>query len=386
MLTGSRFLFRRAVSALVAVPAVSALALVAACSSEADTDSGQGTTTTAPSECNEGAGTQHDGEPPAAAEAASAPEASELVFAVTRFEQGGFDYGEEGNPWKGYGFNLDATVSTELGDCTCKASSGAKPGNVFPDGQSGRDNNYGKVLVPMLVSLQPDFEVKTNAAVAAGEHSWLFRLQGVGAKTAYEGLAAQAFEAAALVDADGNDLTPALDGSDVWPIDGASLEGGELASPKLVFTDAYVVPRDDGGIVWVGRGQGSIRMRAGFSGDDLRGTIHDPVLVLPISADRTRIEHGMLGGTLDTEELVTEVGRISGFFVGLNGTSVCPPSGTFQSIAQQVRQASDMLPGGELDPSATCNRISIGIAFDAVIAQLGPVAPAEVLADSCAAK
>ena len=138
--------------------------------------------------------------------------------------------------------------------------------------------------------------------------------------------------------------------------------------------------------MWVGHGKGAIRLRATYPGDDIRAVIHDPVLVLPISADRKRIEHGMLGGTLDTDELVGEIGRVFGFFADLKGESLCPPNSTYDSLVQQVTQASDMLSGGAVNLDKGCDRISIGIAFDAVPAALGAVKKAPPLVDPCAGK
>lgn len=375
----------RADSPLLALPVLAALSLATGCN-EAETDTGPTTTTTTgPDLSCENAGSQSDGEPPAPAEDADAPAAGELVFAVSKFYLGALDF--DGKPsssaWKELGFNLDRTVSVEQGGCVCQPAAGGKASHL-EDAPLGRDNSYGNNLVPMLSTLSSEFESDTNAAVGTGKHTWLFQLPGVGSDNSYSGLSGAAFEGATLTDAQGQPAAPVLDGSDVWPLAGESFAEGDPMTPRLVFEDAYVIPRDDGGILWVGYGKGSIRLRASYPGDDLRGTIHDPVVVLPISPDRTRIERGMLGGTLVTEELVIEIGRVFGFFE-YNGESLCPPSSAFESIAQQVRQASDMLPGGAVDPGSTCDRISIGIAFDAVPAALGDIVAPQPLTDPCAA-
>lgn len=63
--------------------------------------------------------------------------------------------------------------------------------------------------------------------------------------------------------------------------------------------------------------------------------------------------------------------------------SLCPPSATFESIAQQIRQASDILADGTQDPGVTCNGISIGLGFEAEAATLGVVFDAPVPPDPC---
>lgn len=371
---------------LVPATALSFL-LLAGCARERDTGPGI-TTTTSP--CDS-AGAEDDGVPPPP-DGAATPDASELVFAVSRFHLG--HLGENGAPdseaWQAYGFNLDRTASTRKALCTCRPvgglSASGSAASGFADGPLGRDNNFGQGLLPILASLDSTFEEATNADVEAGTFSWLFRLAGVGAEPEYTGLAGSAYEGAALVGADGEPTAPLFDGSDVWPLAEEGLEGGDPASPRLRFVDAYTVARADGA-VWVGRGEGTIRLLVPYLGTTrIRAVIHDPVLVLPLSPDRKTIAGGMLGGTLDTQELVMELTRVAGFFGDGMGGSYCPPSSTLESILQQVRLVSDMLAGGALDGDVTCDRISVGFGFDASPAQLGDVAPALPVQDPCARK
>ena len=49
---------------------------------------------------------------------------------------------------------------------------------------------------------------------------------------------------------------------------------------------------------------------------------------------------------------------------------------TFDSIANQIRVASDILADGSNASGTTCDGISIGLGFDMVEVQLGAVAPA----------
>lgn len=359
-----------------------ALALFAAGCSGSETETTP--TTSAPVDMCANAGDERNGEPPEPPESAAAPDASaDLVLAVSNFYLGltTLDGKTSATAWEQYGFNLDRTVSGKSA-CVCQPVLGVRE-SALSDAPLGVDNAYGKDLIQIISSVDVDFEKKTRESIAAGEHTWLFHLAGVGKENAYSGLSATAYEAAGMVGPDGQPAAPKLDGTDVWPIGAQSFREGVTDSPQLVFNDAYTTVGDDGKTVWVGHGKGSIHLRIAFEGDDFRVRIVDPWLVLPLSADRTRVEHGMLGGTLVTEEVAAEVARVMGFFEW-DGEQLCMPHDTVASVLQQIRQASDMLEGGALDANADCDRISIGIGLDAVTAHLGEVVPAEVLVDPCA--
>jgi hypothetical protein len=84
---------------------------------------------------------------------------------------------------------------------------------------------------------------------------------------------------------------------------------------------------------------------------------------------------------LDTEELVAAMKAVAGSF----DISLCSGP-TFDSIAQQIRAASDIMSDGTNgDPNLVCNGISIGLGFDAKPALLGAVAaPVTPPPDPCA--
>jgi hypothetical protein len=80
---------------------------------------------------------------------------------------------------------------------------------------------------------------------------------------------------------------------------------------------------------------------------------------------------GTLSGVLDTEKLVAELKKVAGTF----DPSLCN-SATFDSIATQIRMASDIMLDGTQDPTKVCNAISAGIGFEAKAARIGAVNPA----------
>jgi hypothetical protein len=112
---------------------------------------------------------------------------------------------------------------------------------------------------------------------------------------------------------------------------------------------------------------------------ELRLPLHHVQMTMTLSEDNTKATNGMIGGILDTEEFVNALATLVGSF----DPSLCPPSATFESIAQQIWQASDILTDGSQSTAAVCNGISLGFGFDATAAQLGTVIDAPVVPNPC---
>jgi hypothetical protein len=105
-------------------------------------------------------------------------------------------------------------------------------------------------------------------------------------------------------------------------------------------------------------------------------TIHDARLTMTLAADRKSATGGLVGGVLDTEDVVAQVTSI-GASLGLCASAVLP------NLVTQVRQASDILADGTQDPTKTCDGISIGFGFTMAPAQIGGVGPASPQATTC---
>jgi hypothetical protein len=90
----------------------------------------------------------------------------------------------------------------------------------------------------------------------------------------------------------------------------------------------------------------------------------------PNNASATR---GTLGGVLDTQELIAWLKQVAGSI----SMSLCSGS-AFDSIAQQIEQAADIVLNGDGSvtnpPGTACNAISIGLGFDATAVKLGSAA------------
>jgi hypothetical protein len=77
----------------------------------------------------------------------------------------------------------------------------------------------------------------------------------------------------------------------------------------------------------------------------------------------------MIGGVLNTEELVTEIKKVGALM------NICDTA-AFDNIVTEVRRASDILSDGTQNPAKVCDGISIGLGFEMKPAQIGDVGAA----------
>jgi hypothetical protein len=87
---------------------------------------------------------------------------------------------------------------------------------------------------------------------------------------------------------------------------------------------------------------------------------------------------GVVSGILTPDDAVAWAQNM----VGWASTSLCSGS-AFQSIAEQILQASDIMLDGTNEPGEACNGISFGIGFDATAVTLGKVVSLPIAPDSC---
>lgn len=300
-----------------------------------------------------------------------------IVLAVHTLHLG--DIGSSGavssDAWMEYGFDLDGRMSTKDSTDLCKPAAGAKASAVYLDGHDGIDNSFGKNILPILTSLASDASAQENAAIADGQFTVLLRIQGL------EPGAAGSFDAQLFTGAIPEGAPPAWQGGDVWSVQSDSLQGGDLAHPVAALPGSQLTVDPSGARVW----------QTGCLGAELRLSLMLgglPVVILPIqhvrismllSEDNTHATSGRIGGILDSEQLISELAK----WVGAFDPTLCPPSTTFESIAQQIRQGSDILVNGTQDPARTCNAISIGLGFEADAALLGAVFTPPIPMDPC---
>jgi hypothetical protein len=331
------------------------------------------------------------GQPPPAPLQAPLPDGPGATFAISKIRLGRID--DDGlastDFWKNIGYNLDHQVTTKsestgiiLGEETCTRVEGAGFDKVF-DGHDGRDNGFGSTVMAVLNSVNNTVEKISNDLIRQGQHTLLIDVQGLGEQPTYQSIHARIYEGRSFVDAGGMPALPLFDGTDVWPVGFESVTSGDIESPLAMTTDGYITDNEVGG-TFVGRFGNSIVLRlAVFDLPDQQGLmefrIHEPLVTLVLSADRSRVESGVLAGFLDTKELEVEAGRM----VGILDPPSCN-SQTSMGVQRVLREGSDILRGGLRDKTKTCDSISIGITFEAERAHLGTVTePAGPLFDPC---
>ncbi len=303
--------------------------------------------------------------PPPAADAPAGDGSLPRSFAVTHLYIGqyGFDSAiESGDAWKGFGYDVDNvnTVSNFAGHCAPNA--GASAANVFPDGNDGNDNAFGKVLLPIIktaaASSVSDLEGSLNEPFESGAYTLVFDLPGLGAEKSYASVSSSFFEAREK-------------SGSAWLKAPESFSGSQ---PALRFPDAYLV--DD---VWVsGRADGVLTVLIAFGGP-LPLRIHHPLVTAELSADHTTVSRGIISGVLLTEELVDTM-QLS---LGAIQPSFCDGAAV-QGILNQLRQASDIKADGS-QGAGTCDGISIGLGFSGEAVSIGGfAAAAPPVEDPCA--
>jgi hypothetical protein len=155
---------------------------------------------------------------------------------------------------------------------------------------------------------------------------------------------------------------PAFDGGDCWPI-----AQGQLADPMDVESTTLLFPNSSvTGNLWAsGTTAGTLLLPFYVPGFPISIMVRHARLSMQLDPNHKGATTGQLGGVLDTEEYIEAIRQAAGGF----DPSLCQGA-TFESIATQIRQASDIMVDGTQDPLSTCNGISIGIGFKMKAAEL----------------
>lgn len=272
-------------------------------------------------------------------------------------------YFGEGNSgqWKSVGLDIDGVESDGTSKGLCQPSSGGDPDIAFPDGNDGIDNSFGKNLLPTLLSLSPDFSANTNSALTKGYFNVMLKMYCL-PDTGDANIISKVFGGTDLM------ATPQYDGTDAWPVAPeilADLEDPE--SSTLVFENSSV----NGSTFDSGKGVSFILAIPIEYNDQtalLKLTLHGAQLKLTLSEDRRSAISGVLGGVLNTEELIDQIKKVGWI------ADRCDDE-AFQAILTYVRQVSDIMTDGTQDPDQTCDGISFGLNLEMKEVQLGEVGP-----------
>lgn len=263
--------------------------------------------------------------------------------------------------WRQYGRNVDGLVTTAASTDVCQLQPGASPSSVKPDGDAGIDNSFGANVVPLIGALAADPSLAMTQSIASGQFTLLLDFGDPFAPADQVGVATGVFSGGTL------QSPPLWNGSDVWPVTHASTLNGDKSQPKAKFSAGTIA-----GGVWTSEAAGTLTFELGVAGFSLALEISKVQLSAKLDGSGATLagSDGVVSGVVDTEKLILELKKVAGSF----DPSLCNGA-TFESIAQQIRAASDILLDGSQNPSQTCNAISIGIGFEASAARIGAVDP-----------
>ncbi len=278
--------------------------------------------------------------------------------------------------WKNYGYDIDGLASTDKSTDHCKLKSGA-PNKVKTDGTEGTDNSFGANILPIITTASPDAAKSINDSLLKGTFTVIIETKGLNAEATQTntGLSGQLFAGGEMA------APPKWDGNDEWSVlpallaDGQSVAGGS----KVKFADAYV---NKG--VYVSGSDATVTLSLSIQGASLDLNINKATISFKKPASGTDINatEGTIAGVLGTEQLISELRKVAGRV----STTLCEGS-TFDNIASQIRQASDIGANGANSAAGECDGISIGIGFTAVAVKppTKVVPPGPVGADPCKA-
>jgi hypothetical protein len=293
--------------------------------------------------------------------------ATDVTFAITKLFIGDTD--PDGTPdatngWKHFGYNIDGVPVEALGTF-CEPVNGANPQTVHEQGEGGIENAFGHLVVPLILSLASDASTQIDSQLASGAFTSLFTLGKLGAGAEYDPLPSQAALGGAL------GMPPKFDGTDTWPV----VMGTPISIPNSYLVgNTWVSPSLDGLVLTIP----NLPVAGGHETPTVTLTLHHVVLSMQLDAAHQKATGGVISAVVATSDLVGAI-QLAAAAVD---ASFCSPGSTFQSLAAQIQQASDIMQDGTQDPLAPCDGISIGLGFEAAIVQLGPmVAPSAT--DAC---
>jgi hypothetical protein len=256
--------------------------------------------------------------------------------------------------WKNYGLNLDGLSTVKADTNVCTLQNGAPKTNQV-DGTNGIDNAFGETILPIFQAALSQQTPSVTETAAVQQGTWTVQLTITGlsddpAQTA-PGIVAQVYTSAQY-----DNGTPAFDSTTDWPVLTTSVkDGSTIASGStMVFKDAFI----ENGAFVTQSGPDPLVLSLSFNGVPVELHLHDATIMFNHTSP-TDLTNGTIAGVLDTEEFVTTLQSVAGQF----STSLC--GAAFDGIAQQIRQASDIMNNGTNASGQTCNGISVGIGFDA---------------------
>ncbi len=336
----------------------------------------------------------------------NAPEGNDISFvtALTYFDFGEAYVATDGGasvPYRDVGYDLDR-VCTRLGpgdgrpddpklneDNSCRNSGGPGTAGIVGDYAEGRDNGLAGLISRVKIALQQFGTDAYNLNIGTGKVSLLFKItdyNGEQNDNDVKGIILSPAEFQKLPENVGK--TPQFNGQDRWPIMKDSYIGGDEANPAHQSTRAYVT----NGVLVARTADLNLRLRIGISSQDvtdLQITFLQPFLTAKISKDDRglwQLTDGVIAGRWRTADLFKELSRFPNPDtypnVPVNDPFFCTDSALYPAIRAFICSLADIYSGPP-GPGNECDSLSIGIAFNAIQAELGTSVDTEERSNPC---
>ena len=298
------------------------------------------------------------GAPPAAPTgAAKTTSMTEHNYALKTLFLGDTDRANVSSPtaWKNIGYNVDGKVTTKDSTDVCTLASGAAK-STQADGVNGIDNSFGENILPIvLTTAGPDASKKINDSIVAGSFTVMIDTTGFDDTPSQTATGLSGFLSAGSTFDPIGMTKPTFTTADSWPVRPELLSNpADAKSSTIKFPSAYVV---DG--TFVNGSPGTLTLNLAIGGVALDITITQAVITFDHKGPG-QATNGTIAGVITTEDLISKLQKVAGRI----STSLCMGQ-AFQSIAQQIRQASDIMADGTNNAGSMCNGISIGLGFEA---------------------
>lgn len=308
-----------------------------------------------------GGGTPSGGiRPPTRTEDAPAGDGSgKKTFGITKISIGA----TPATAWEEIGYDLDGIVTTDTFDNHCKPRPGGSPANVFKDGKDGRDNAFGKKLVPLIVNLASgtDLEASINESLQSS-FTIIVDMPGLGPDASYKTVDSRLY-----IGKNGN--------AGAWELVPEFLNGGSQEDPKVKFPNAYLTDN-----TWVNGDPGNLELAISIGGVSVNLTIGAAIISMNLDGAHGKATGGIIAGVIPTDSFINQLREL----LPRVQESFCDGGDAVEGILQSIAANSDIMADGSQDPSKTCDGISIGLGFEAApvtIAKVGD--PAEPPTDPC---
>lgn len=307
--------------------------------------------------------------PPARVVDAPPGDGAGVRLGVSRFQLGW-------EQWDENGYDLDGVITRTLLDAHCQAQPFASSADVLIDGPGGVDNNFARVMLPLL-SFLACYEVddcvlerQVNESLGSGSDGLLIELRDLGTQSDYGSISASAF-GLRTQNADGQWL---LAPESLGEPSESSIDDA-LKAGLVSFSESYVTKN-----VWVGRGSdGVIELSWLLGGSSLILRVQQPLVAVDVSKAQDGTASGVLAGVLDAQETMTALHR---WLAGVSPGYCDGP--IIAGVLAQFAQAADVMKNGSHDTALACDAISFGLGFDASLVEVAAVGEARESLDTCA--